>query len=357
MKLLFISLIAVVITVCFNSCDDTRHKSYSQGPVVTGKVGQILVVCESTLWNSQIKNNLDSNLTQYILPYLPDVATFELIHKTKEHFTQGVKRYRNTMFLNIDPNFKGNKASIKIKKDVWAIGQLVVEITAKDFNQLYKGTKNGLSQVHDAFDTIEWSRLMTKFDRQPNKNLRKRIIENFGVDVVLPSNAKIVTSRDNFYRVEFPPASRPMEFVGTGTSDIGSIYSGICIYQYNYSDSSQLDPKQLLMARDTMFKYNVPHEIEGMYMGTQYNQFVYPEWSEMTSADGKLKGIEMRGMYVFLGNGRHGTGGAFWAYHFVNRNTNKIVCISGYVDAPPTTSWTQPLREIQAILKSAKLVK
>ena len=105
-----------------------------------------------------------------------------------------------------------------------------------------------------------------------------------------------------------------------------------------------------------MLKYNVPSEIEGMFMGTQYVDYVYPEGNEELTADGKIAGFEMRGMYVFTGRGKSGTGGAFWAFHFVNPKTEKVVCVSGYLDAPPTTSWTQSLREIQAVLRSVEII-
>jgi hypothetical protein len=94
-----------------------------------------------------------------------------------------------------------------------------------------------------------------------------------------------------------------------------------------------------------------------MYMGTQYTKLVYPEGNEMTNEKGTISGYEMRGMFVFTGKPIHATGGAFWAYHFVNKKTKKLVCVSGYVDAPSTTSWTHPLREIQAILKSVEFPK
>ena len=121
---------------------------------VTGKVGEILVVCDKGIWESDIKTCLDTNLTQWIMPYFPDVATFELVHKTPSHFTQGVKRYRNTLFLNIVPKHTGDKGKIEKREDVWASGQLVVDITAKDFNQLEETCKYGLDEVHEEFDQI-----------------------------------------------------------------------------------------------------------------------------------------------------------------------------------------------------------
>jgi hypothetical protein len=340
------------------SCDRLNSIDGDSGVQATGKVEEILVVCEAGIWNNQdIRHQLDTHLTQWITPYLPDVPTFNLIHKTESHFTQGVKRYRNTVFLKIDPKLRGELGTIVRKDNVWAKGQLVVEITARDFNQLLLTLKQGLPKVHEQFDDAAWRRIMDGYEKNKQSTARTKVRDNFKIDIALPEGATLVTTRPNFYRIELPDASRPLEFVGEGTQDAGVIFSGIMVYQYDYTDSSQWDFERLLMARDTMLKHNVPHEIEGLYMGTQYNQFVYPEVYRTKSADGKIKGLDMRGMFVFTGIPRHSTGGAFWAFHFVHPKTNKMVCISGYLDAPPTTNWTQPLREIQAILRSVRIVE
>lgn len=352
-------VIPLLLTVFFlqTSCESTHNSKVSTGLIVTGKVGEILVVCEPGIWNSELKSCLDSNLTQWILPYLPDVATFEISHKSPKLFTQGVKRHRNTLFLTIDPNHQGEIGKIEKRKDVWARDQLVVDIIAKDYQQLAKTCELGLAAVHEEFDAMSWRRLMHNFGRIQNSPVRNAVKSNFGIDLVLPEGAKLVSKRKNFYRIEFPSASRPIEFVGTGTQDVGTIFSGIMIYQYDYKDSSQFQLEKLLQARDTMLKYNVPHEIEGMYMGTQYSPVIYPEIEPSVSHDQKIKGVDMRGMFMFKGRPKHSTGGAFWAFHFVQPKTKKLICVSGYVDAPPTTSWTHPLREIQAVLKSVEIVQ
>jgi hypothetical protein len=353
LKLSIFSLLFVLVLL---GCDFSNRQYKSTDIAVTGKVGQILVVVDADLWESELKTCLDSNLTQFIMPYFPDVATFDLIHKTPKHFTQGVKRYRNALFIDIDPNYKGDIGKIEKRIGVWATDQLVVEITAKDYNQLIETCQKGLGAVHQEFDTMEWQRLMKYHKRKPNNFVDRKVKENFGISLALPDQVKLVTQRKNFYRLEFPSASRPIEFVGEGKQDAGLIMSGVMIYQYPYKDSSQFTLENLLKARDTMLRYNVPHEYEGMHMGTQYVKMVFPEMNKMTMPNGKLSGMEMRGMFQFVGLGKHGTGGCFWAYHFVNPKTQKLVCVSGYVDAPSTTSWTQPLREVQAILKSTQIL-
>ena len=354
MRGVLVGILALFLSL--SACDLNSSRYRSAGVAVTGKIGEILVVCDQDIWDSEIKECLDSNLTQWIMPYFPDVATFELIHKSPQHFTQGVKRYRNTLFLTIDPKRKGDKGKIEKRTGVWATDQLVVDVIGKDYNQLVETCNLGLSKVHDEFELAEWQRILKYYKAIPNEGIEKQVAKNFGIKFALPDAAKLVTTRTNFFRIEFPSAARPIEFVGAGKQDNGSIFSGINIYQYDFTDSSQFALENLLLARDTMLKYNVPYSYDGMHMGTQYTKLVYPEGNFTKTENGRMKVYEMRGMFVFKGMGKHGPGGCFWAYHFIQPKTKKLVCVSGYVDAPSTTSWTQPLREVQAILKSIEIL-
>ena len=356
MKIIFLATISLLLAFAFSRCESGR--SLSSGLSVTGKIGEILIVCEQDIWNSDIQKSLDSELVQYILPYLPDVATFQLTHRTPRRFSDGIKRFRNTLFLQIDPSYKGEHGKIEKRLDVWAKGQIVIDITAKNYDQLLETCLNGLDNVHDEFDDKSWNRIMYHFSRARNETIKSQVRENFGLELVLPSHSKLVGKRKNFFRIEFPSASRPIVFDGGGGSqDNGTIYSGIMIYQYDFKDSTQFEFGQLLAARDTMLRYNVPHEVEGMYMGTQYNKVVFPEGNNTQNYNGTIPGYEMRGMFMFTGLPKYSTGGAFWAFHFVNPKTKKLMCVSGYVDAPSTTSWTHPLREVQAILRSVEFSK
>jgi hypothetical protein len=344
------------LAVCIiYGCDSVSKKYNSTGLAVTGKVGEILVVCDKEIWDSEIHQYLDSNLTQFIMPYFPDVTTFELTQRSEKKFIDAIKRHRNTLILKIDANYTGEKAKIEKKYHVWASDQLLIEVIAKDYNQLVEVCKNGMSEVHSAFDEYEWKRIVHNLNYN-NSPTFSAIESNFGIKIKLPEGSKNIWKSDNFYRIEFPSGSKPIEFQGTGTQDPGTIFSGISIYQYNYSDSSQFELKKLLQDRDTMFRYNVPHEIDGMYMGTQYVKSVYPIIERTKNATGSISGFEMRGMFEFKHPSIKGTGGAFWAFHFIHPKRKKIICISGYVDAPATTSWTHSLREIQAVWKSVELI-
>jgi hypothetical protein len=346
-------LFFTVLTILF-SCD-RKYSPATHGLSVTGKIGEIMIVCETPIWESDAKAYLDTNLTQFIMPYFPDVTTFELIHRTPKAFSDGNKRWRNLMFLEIDPNYQEEEADVTKETGTWAVGQIVIRVKARDFNQLVEACKDRMSDVHREFDETEWRRITQAFKKERNKIIAQKIDENFGIELAFPRGTKIVTKRNNFYRLEFPIDTKSMEFLGGDGQKANFIQSGVVIYQYDFTDSTQFELENLLMARDTMLKYNFPHEIEGLYMGTQYNKMVAPEGNEQTNSSGKITGLEMRGMFKFLGESDYSTGGAFWAFHFLNPKTNKIVCVSGYLDAPPTTSWTKPLRDIQSVWKSVEI--
>ena len=353
MKSKFSTFSLVLVVFIIFSCQ-TKYKN--TGLHVTGKVGEILVVCDQAIWNSEIKAHLDSQLTQFIMPYFPDVTTFELIHRKTQNFDGAIRRHRNILFLEIDSERKEKFGLIQSRKNVWANRQLVIDLKAKDYNQLLELCKEGMQAVHTQFDIADWKRILLNFQAQNNRPVQVKINKNFGINLALPDASTIVSSRPNFYRIVLPTASRPIEFVGSGTQDIGSVLTGIMIYQYDFIDSSQFLLDNLLKARDTMLRYNVTHETEGLYMGTQYNKFVFPESTATFNYNKRVKGIEVRGMFQFTGKDVHSTGGAFWAFHFLHPKSKKLICISGYVDAPSTTSWTQSLREIQAIWKSVEIL-
>jgi len=357
LRIKFLFLVALLV---FASCEDSptfKNRSRRLGPSVSGEIGQILVVCERPLWNSEFKISLDSSLTQFIMPYYPDVPTFMLIHKTPAHFEKGVKRYRSILFVNLDTNFKSKNVLVEKRKDVWAIDQLVIDITAKDEKQLIEFCKNGgLRAVHDEFDYMEWRRITNYFQESDNNAVNDKLAKSFGIKLAMPSGALILSNKPNFLRIEFPTANRAIEFKNAGSQDRGTIFSGVMVYQYDYIDSSQFSFDNLIAARDTVLYYNAPYQIEGMFMGTQFAPLVYPEIDPMENYDGSVKGIEMRGMFVYVGRPIHATGGAFWAYHFKHPKRNKLICVSGYLDAPATASWTHQLREIQAVLKSVELI-
>ena len=161
----------LILAVNLNGCGEY----FSSEVYVTGKVGEILVVCDDAVWNSTLRSNLDSNLTRFIMPYFPDVATFELIHYNEKNFVGAVKRHRNVLFLTIDKKHKGSKGVLKHRNDVWANNQLVVEVIAKDYRQLVETFKSGANSIHNKFDYASWNRIRLRFAEKNNQRISEKV--------------------------------------------------------------------------------------------------------------------------------------------------------------------------------------
>ena len=360
-RMKFFGIIFITCSLILSSCADSptlKGRSKRAGTPVAGEVGQLLVVCENDVWQSGLDTLVEYSMMQFISPYFPDVPTFRTIQKSPKHFEEGVKTYRSILFITLDENYKKTRATAQAKKDKWAIDQTIIEITGKDISQVKTFClEGGLNAVHDDFAYMDWKRLMNTNLENESAGLNQELAENFGITLAVPNGSRIINKRKNFFRIDFPNSSRPIEFTNAGSQDRGTVLSGVMIYQYDYVNSAQMNVEKLLKSRDTMLKYNAPYQVDGMYMGTQYTELVYPKHNAMKNDYGTISGIEIRGMYTFVGLPIRAPGGCFWEFHFVHPKRKKVVCISGYLDAPSTTSWILYLRTIQAVLKSVQFAK
>lgn len=358
MKHLLFYLFGIIFL--FTACDDsptTKGSSNRVGFPVAGPVGKILVVCDDTIWKTDVKAYIDTFLMNPLTPYYPGVPTFTFMHQTPEQFEFGLKRYRNIFFINVDPNYKEKNVKIEKRTGVWALDQTVIDMTGGSIEQLIEGSKLGMSSIHDEYDRMSWERLKKVYDEKPNLDIDPDLSEFFGIKLSLPEGSKLVNKRKDFFRIDFPTTTRPLEFTNTGGEDKGFIVSGVFVYQSEISDSTKLNLDFLLRDKDTMLKKYAPYEIPGMYMGTQYEEIVYPVGFNSTNYNSTINGFDIRGMYVFIGRPIHAPGGCFWSFTFEHKKRKKLITISGFLDAPPTTSWIHFLREIQAVLHSVEIVE
>ncbi len=346
---------SIALVTVLASCEQTRI----DGEVLTtGPVGDITVVCDNNLWTEEMIEMLDTTISPLITPYFPEVSTFKLLHKTPQKFETGNKQLRNLLFIEIDENFKEDKALIKVSLEKFATNQTLIKVKAGSLVQLKDAIVSRFkSEVFPYFDNDEWKRLQNSNSKINNKDINKELSKNFGIELDVPQGSKLVTSRANFYRIEFPVEAKGMDTQGERGINIIS-QSGVLIYQYPILGDSSMTMKSLLMARDTMIRYNVPHEIDGMYMATQYARIVAPEMYDFISYTGKIEGKEIRGMFKFIDERKEPyTGGAFWEFHFLHPSRKTVVCVSGYLDAPSNTSWIFQLRRLQAVIKSVRTTK
>ena len=124
---------------------------------------------------------------------------------------------------------------------------------------------------------------------------------------------------------------------------------GIMIYFYDYTDTKQLDPKNILYVRDTITKAHIPGPTDSSYMAVSHK--VYEPQSEVVEFMGNYC-VETRGLWLVENDFM---GGPFVNYAFVDKARNKIVVLDGYVYAPRDNK-RDMLRMVEAVLHTWKYV-
>ena len=320
-----------------------------------GKPGVMIVVSENTVYTGEVQEALDSFFGAFIRPYYPPQQKFELRHVSHERFNKGLQRSRNLIFLELSDAIEENAPEVVIKKDYYAKTQLAAYFRAKTMDDLVAVILKESPRIVELFDTQEWKREYYRHKRANNKVLKAKLKDQFGITLELPKKGKYETNRKNFAKIMLPDRSRQMDLQtrsNAESSKTNFIQSGIMIWQIPFKDSSQLNPAYLMRARDTILKYNALHEFPGVYMGTQDHPAVLPVHTRIKIGD--VEGYEFKGLYKFTGR-LEPSGGKFWSFHFLHPKRNKIIAISGYLDAPPTMNPTLDLKRIQAIIYSLKI--
>lgn len=323
----------------------------------TGKAGELVVVCDNTIFTDEIFTALDSIFGDYIKPYYPPEKRFTILQMNQDRYNKVGKRVRNLMKLEINSEIKKGDPQVIIKKDFYARTQILTEILAHDNEDLLYATNNLLSHVASIYDQQEWNREYIRHKEENNTVARRKLSSQFGITLDLPNQGKYESIKSSFARISLPDRSRQMDIQADGgfsSAKANFIQSGIMIWSFDYKDSSQLTPEYLMKARDTILKYNALHEIEGVYMGTQDHPAVIPVNNRIKI--GNVEGFEFRGLYKFTGRFEP-SGGKFWSFHFKHPNRDKIIAISAYLDAPPTLASSMDLRRLQAILYSLKITE
>jgi len=323
----------------------------------TGKSGELNVVCDNTIFTTEVFTALDSVFGDYIKPYYPPEKRFTVIQMNEDRYIKVGKRIRNLMKLEINTAVKKGDPQIIIKRDFFARTQILTEILAHDNEDLLYAVHNLLSDAAFIYDRQEWNREYIRHQEQNNVVSRKKLSKQFGITLDLPVDGNYESIKSSFARISLPDRSRQMDIQGGGgysSTKANFIQSGVMIWSFDYRDSSQLTPEYLMRTRDTVLKYNALHELDGVYMGTQDHPAVIPVHNLLKI--GNIQGHEFRGLYKFTGRFEP-SGGKFWSFHFKHPTRNKIIAISAYLDAPPTMASSADIRRLQAILYSLKVTE
>ncbi len=302
-------------------------------PSATGARFELLVVMDDELWQAPAGQTV-FELFDQDTPGLPQPEPlFKINHVKQSDFGDLLKPSRNIFYADVSPE-KYTQAKIAYAKDYYSYPQCFVRVTAPSDSAFMQAITTHGKEIAEYFVVSERERTMTFNKKDLNKNAVREVQEQFGIQVDIPVDLKQSAQKDNFYWI---------------TNNSGYIRQDLVIYTYPYTDPNTFTYEYLTAKRDSVMRQNIPGEVEGSYMGTEW-KYARPIMREIT-VNGEYA-AEIRGLWKILNGGS--MGGPYYSLTRLDEVNQRVVTIEGFVFAPATNK-RNAIRSLEAVAHSMKL--
>lgn len=346
------SLFLITIFIPFFSCQET----VSYKPSSAGKMDEVLwVLADENLWNDTLGISVQHTYLK-TFPVLPQPEpSFLLRQSTYKKFDNDIsKRYRNIVF-SVSKEMDSDLLSfIKIQlenkellnriedsefaiftlKDVWAKPQNVIFIVANDKETLQKNIVEQDERVKNIILKLENEHLYKYiYKLGENKEISKKVKDKFSLKMILPKEYYLSYEEEDF------------AWIRKETADLSS---NIMIYNFPFDgDINNVDwKKYALDIRLYLGQNYISSQVPDSYMILE--DFHAPVVQRLTENDDKIL-VETRALWKIKNDFM---GGPFINYFWINKETNTLYMIDGFVHAPRNPK-KQYIRQLENIFSTA----
>lgn len=325
---------AVSLVFFFAACDEDAVPTL---PRHSGAPGEVLLVMDQQLYDGSSGDTL-ARVLEAFYPMLPQAEPqFDLLHFTPAEFSNLVRQHRNIILVEIDGREQNRTPRFTLEKDRWARDQLVFRLGAPDTASFATLIGEQAQKIVELVNQTEQRRLLVRFNKLGNEALANEVKEHTSVSLVLPNETEWALKKKTFSWIK----RDRLRYKGNTAHDVNQ---GIFIYSYPYTADTLLEPASILAIRDSLLKRFVPGPAENSYMTTEYR---FPPIHASTTINGNYAVIT-RGLWR---TENYFMGGAFISGTFLNEQTQRVVCVSGFVFAPNFEK-REYIRELEAVIYS-----
>lgn len=304
-----------------------EEKGVQLKKTVTGKAGEVVVICDKINWESEAGAALRGVLA-VDYPQLPQKEpSFNLINIQKSNFNDLFRSHRNIIYLNINPDIKEPK--VTMERDRWAQPQLIIFIEAADGALASALIEKNSELIFNAIDQIEKDRIIRNAKRYEEPKLRAIVSEAFGGSPFFPNGYSLKKQTKNFIWISY---------------ETTYTIQGILIYTVPFDGEKFPSLDSLIAEQNEVLKKNVPGMFENSYMTTA--TAVPPVMKNY-----RYKGqnfVEVRGLWEVANDYM---GGPFVEHVFYSKERGKLLVIEGFVYGPRYKKRNY-LRQVEAIIYS-----
>lgn len=325
----YIGATIITAVATLSSCNSTSIGSAMQA---AGVPGEVMLVMDGPDFSEPAAHDIVNNL-QEAQPSLPQLESRLEVTSTiaRAGFDGMIRRARNIVLVNVDPE-RFSKTSLSPQYDVWAEGQLVVQINAPSLDSVSSFIKRGDDLLAQMIIRHELYRLALAIGDKPSPNVKQKADSLFGLTLDAPRDiTKHKVAKDFLWMSNGAMRQR----------------HDILLYSYPYHRSSDLELDRIVAVRDSVLKANIQGEFEGSYpstvsLGLYYRRVRLPNTPIRT---------EVRGLWQMEGGAMMGGPFVLHAYH--DQESGRVIVAEGFVYHPNEEKLTL-LRTMEAMLYSLR---
>ena len=320
--ILALSLALALFAGCKNSGEQIL-------PTISGKAGEVAVVCSKVEWESEPGSTLRTLLSDEV-PYLPQVEPmYDLFNVPQQAFNKVFKVHRNIIVIDTDKKYE--KGSFTTFSDVWATPQIVIGIQAPDAAAAAKIIADKGEKILSLLENKERSRIISNITSFENPEIGQQVKSIIGGSPIFPKGYTIKKATGNFVWVSY-------ETTYTNQS--------VLLWKYPYTGEADLTPEALAAKRNEITNENIPCTMENSYM--ILNPDIFPGSRNFNFNNRNI--VELRGLWEAYNDFM---GGPFLSHSFLSEDGSEIITMDAFVYAPKYDKRNY-LRQVEAILYSFK---
>lgn len=321
--------ITIFIFLLFTACKDNKQPLL---PKVTGKPGEVLLVIDQFIWESEIGIFLNSLLTQPFEAIPQEEPLYDPIRISSSGFNNLFKSHRNIILAKISSRNK--KPRIIVQRDIWAKPQLVINIIGPNDSTTLQYLEENQDKLVSLLNQAEISRTIENYKKNRAKGIDEELKTKHHLSISVPMGYQMDVNADDFVWI---------------SHELSDLTQGILIYYYDYQDTNTFTPEYLINKRNEFTRRYVPGPVDGSYMKTED---VYPVVvNEYNKEDQYF--IEIRGLWKLE---KAYMGGPFISLTTLDEKRNRVVTADGFVYAPSLNKRNY-VREIEAIIHTLSITE
>ena len=187
-----------ILILLLSSCSDGGKTL----PHSTGDNSEVIFVVSDILWESQIKDLVSNSFGSSIQGLNQNETAFRVVQVNHSEFKSILKTHKNIVIIAKD-------VMQSSQQNKWAYNQLVSQL---NWQENTKETQLSLNKLKVIYEQKELKAIRKSFAKISQKNNEELLNNNFGIEVIIPKEYKVIYNSDSIFWATFnPPKSEEIK--------------------------------------------------------------------------------------------------------------------------------------------------